>query len=141
MWLSLPLRGIIRASRFQFVIHGQGLRVFYLRLRRRVEDRPRGELVEVEGVVLELGTPEVCNSEDCQRGFANATPARSADLIAPIEIQLTGLGGAKQKRSVSAAICRIRRGEAELPKAVATAVPSEFMPSRCPREHAECRPS
>ena len=98
VWLPLPLRRILGASRFQFVIHGQGLRVFYLRLRRRVEDRPRGELVEVEGVVLELGTPEVCNSEDCQRGFANATPARSADLIALIGIQLTGLESAKQKR-------------------------------------------
>ena len=61
------------------------------------------EFCEVKGVVLELGTTEVCNSEDCQRGSANATPARSADRIALIWIQLTGLEGAKQRRSVSGA--------------------------------------
>ena len=99
-----------------------------LRRCRSFDDGTRRKLGEVEGVVLELGTAEVCNSEDCQKGSANAAPARSADLIAPTGIQLTGLGGAKQKRSVSVAICRIRRGEAELPKAVATAVPSEFLP-------------
>ena len=39
------------------------MRVFYLRLRRRIEDGSCGEFLEVEGVVLELGAAEV--EEQC----------------------------------------------------------------------------
>ena len=103
VWLSLPLRRIVSASRRRFAFHGRRWRFLDLRRSRSFNDGARREFGEVEGVVLELGTAEVCNSEDCQRGSANATPARSADRIALIWIQLTGLASAKQRRSVSGA--------------------------------------
>ena len=103
VWLSLPLRRIVSASRRRFAFHGRRWRFLDLRRSRSFNDGARREFGEVEGVVLELGAAEVCNSEDCQRGSANATPARSADRIALIWIQLTGLASAKQRRSVSGA--------------------------------------
>ncbi len=100
---AFPLRRIVSASRRRFAFHGRRWRFLDLRRSRSFNDGARREFGEVEGVVLELGAAEVCNSEDCQRGSANATPARSADRIALIWIQLTGLASAKQRRSVSGA--------------------------------------